>query len=187
MKIKKIINISCFCIMLICGVAITYLNFRSSDKGLGNAGYSVYSQSVADEAAKLTEGITDPLEKANVLAEYISKNYKYEKNRNFFNNLFYEGENEVTLKDKRGVCRNFAGLYAAMCRSQGIRCYIVNADVNGRDTQHTWNRLYIEGKWYNIDLTENVIYYSMNKDIKPLIEIPDLETPRENYTITSIL
>lgn len=187
MKVKKIINISCFCIMLICGVAITYLNFHSSDKGLGNAGYSVYSQSVADEAAKLTEGISDPLEKANVLAEHISKNYKYEKNRSFFNNLFYEGENDITLKEKKGVCRNFAGLYAAMCRSQGIQCYIVNAKLNDRDAEHTWNRLYIDGKWYNIDLTENVVYYSKGREIKPLIEIPDLETPRDNYTITSIL
>ena len=104
-----------------------------------------------------------------------------------FSIISFMKANDITLKEKKGVCRNFAGLYAAMCRSQGIQCYIVNAKLNDRDAEHTWNRLYIDGKWYNIDLTENVVYYSKGREIKPLIEIPDLETPRDNYTITSIL
>jgi tRNA U34 5-carboxymethylaminomethyl modifying GTPase MnmE/TrmE len=55
----------------------------------------------------------------------------------------------ATLKTKKGVCYDIASLFAAMCKTQKIPCYIVKGDYNG--TAHAWNNVYINNTWYKID------------------------------------
>lgn len=189
MKAKKIVNISCIFAMAICGIAIIYLNISSSENGLGNAGITTYPKCVADKAEELTKGIESPLEKANILAEYISKNYIYEDNKTktSLHTYFYEGEIEETFTNKKGNCRDFARLYASMCRSQNIQCYVVGAKGDSENEGHAWNRVCIDGKWYHIDITLNISLNKANQEITKLTEVPSADAPYKDFKITEIL
>ena len=48
-----------------------------------------------------------------------------------------------TLHTRKGVCYDFANLFAALCRSQNIPCYVVDGTPYDHSlTDHTWNRVY---------------------------------------------
>lgn len=53
------------------------------------------------------------------------------------------------LQTQTGICYDYAVLFAAMCRSQGIPCIIQKGDYKG--AYHAWNSVYVDGKWYDID------------------------------------
>ena len=56
--------------------------------------------------------------------------------------------------NKKGICYDYANLFAAFCRTQNITCYVIDGykrtDPNAK---HTWNRLYFNESWWNVDLT----------------------------------
>lgn len=47
------------------------------------------------------------------------------------------------METKKGICYDYANLFAAFCRTQNITCYVIDGykrtDPNAK---HTWNRLY---------------------------------------------
>ena len=45
-------------------------------------------------------------------------------------------------------------LFAAVCRSRNIPCYILDG-YNRKDNnmRHTWNRVYFNDTWWNVDLS----------------------------------
>lgn len=60
-------------------------------------------------------------------------------------------ENNVTLKEKRGVCEDYTRLFHSMCNVAGIPCVDVIGATNGEG--HAWNEVYIDGKWQYVDCT----------------------------------
>ncbi len=59
-----------------------------------------------------------------------------------------------------GTCFHFTNIFAIMCRANGIPC--VTAD----NSDHTWNIVYVNGDWIEIDITidvERVVYEDMTK------------------------
>ena len=64
------------------------------------------------------------------------------------------------LSSGKGVCYDFAVLFAAMCRSQDIPCFIEKGYFGS--TYHAWNRVYINEKWYGVDLTIPINNYFLN-------------------------
>ena len=60
---------------------------------------------------------------------------------------------------KAGVCFDFANVYAAMCRSQGIPAVTLDTP------DHTWNAVYLDGRWYEVDLTTDINRSIRTEDI----------------------
>lgn len=58
------------------------------------------------------------------------------------------------VQEGRGVCQAYAALFQKFCDYLEIPCIFVlgQRDNNGLET-HAWNKVMIEGQWYNIDLT----------------------------------
>lgn len=58
------------------------------------------------------------------------------------------------LDCKSGLCFDYSHLFAAVCRSRNIPCYILDG-YNRKDNnmRHTWNRVYFNGTWWNVDLS----------------------------------
>lgn len=99
-------------------------------------------------------------EEAKVVAiwNYINNNYKYDydfadKIKNKIIKQYTPNPNAILAKDK-GICYDFASLFAAMCRHEGIPCTIVKGYVN--TTYHAWNQIYVNGEWREVDLTRAV-------------------------------
>lgn len=71
--------------------------------------------------------------------------------------LYQYSDITKTLQTKTGVCYDISCLFAAICRSQDIPCYVVDGYARtNRTTQHTWNRVLINGIWYDVDITNDL-------------------------------
>ncbi len=58
------------------------------------------------------------------------------------------------LDCKSGICFDYSRLFAAICRSRNIPCYIPDGyDRKNNNMLHTWNRVYFNGTWWNVDLS----------------------------------
>lgn len=94
-----------------------------------------------------------------------------------------------TLSLKSGICYDFANLFAAICRSQGVPCYCINGyrrdNVN---YQHAWNRVYFDGVWWNMDITFDTCRHNKSPDLSlyGFHACENLYSPDENYIITKI-
>lgn len=49
------------------------------------------------------------------------------------------------------VCAGYARAFQIICQQSGIPCYYVTGTSKGEN--HAWNIVYIDGKYYNVDLT----------------------------------
>ena len=63
-----------------------------------------------------------------------------------------------TLSTRKGICYDFSHLFAALCRSQNIPCYVVDGDKrDNAQYHHTWNRVYFDGSWWSMDVTFDIV------------------------------
>lgn len=108
---------------------------------------------------KITKGTTNQEEKARNFYHWVIDNTSYdhkkydEHQNNNFDHLYGA---LVTLESSKGVCYDYATLYAALARSQGIPTKIVEGYYildDGKKEFHAWNQVYVNGKWMNIDTT----------------------------------
>ncbi|MBR6051243.1 MAG: hypothetical protein IKP68_08595 [Clostridia bacterium] len=158
----------------------------SRNSGLVNGPETMWdneSQAVFDEIC--SDATTD---KESIFAAY---NW-------ILNNLTYDDDYKPTyqcfnvkrtLSLKSGICYDFANLFAAICRSQGVPCYCLNGyrrdNVN---YQHAWNRVFFDGVWWNMDVT----FDTCRRNKSPKLSLygfhacENLYFPDENYVITKI-
>ncbi len=63
-----------------------------------------------------------------------------------------------TLSTRKGICYDFSHLFAALCRSQNIPCYVVDGDKrDNAQYHHTWNRVYFDSSWWDMDVTFDIV------------------------------
>ena len=141
----------------------------------------------ADLAAKVTQGKTDPLDKARAIYEYVFATMKYDKTGTGWGH----GDVLFACDAKRGNCTDFHSLFIAMARSQGIPARFEigfplppdkhSAEIAG---YHCWADFYIDGKgWIPVDISEawkhpekhdyffgshdvNRVQFSMGRDLR---------------------
>ena len=63
-----------------------------------------------------------------------------------------------TLTTKKGICYDFSHLFAALCRSQNIPCYVLDGTkLDDANYHHTWNRVYFNDSWWDMDVTFDIV------------------------------
>lgn len=120
---------------------------------LANGAGVLWSAEDEKQFSKIITGTTD---EEKVLSAYIwmTENIIYD----YDYDCFYQHSNITKiLQTQTGVCYDVSCLFAAICRSQGIPCYIIDGySRTNRSTQHTWNRVHIDGVWYDVDVTNDL-------------------------------
>jgi hypothetical protein len=112
----------------------------------------------ADLAVKVTQGKTDPLDKARAIYDYVFTTMKYDKTGTGWGH----GDVLYACDAKKGNCTDFHSLFIAMARSQGIPARFEigfplppdkhSAEIAG---YHCWSDFYINGKgWIPVDISE---------------------------------
>ena len=92
-----------------------------------------------------------------------------------------------TLRTKKGVCYDYANLFAVFCRSQNIQCYVVDGYLRqDRSAQHTWNRVFYNGTWWNLDVTNDAMCYRNGKTPYGFHELESSVQEDPDYVITRI-
>jgi transglutaminase-like putative cysteine protease len=141
----------------------------------------------ADLAVKVTEGKTQPLDKARAVYDYVFTTMKYDKTGTGWGH----GDVLYACDAKKGNCTDFHSLFIAMARSQGIPARFEigfplppdkhSAEIAG---YHCWSDFYIDGKgWIPVDISEawkhpekhdyffgshdvNRVQFSMGRDLR---------------------
>ena len=101
--------------------------------------------------------------------------------------LFQYFDVRKTLQTKQGLCFDFAHLFVAFCRSQNIPCYAVDG-VSYKDStaRHTWNRVYYDGAWWNVDITTDNSRTANGKELYGFHKLEGAYVPDEDFFITKI-
>ena len=55
-----------------------------------------------------------------------------------------------SLEDKKGVCQDYAQMFAMMCWEEGFECRIIFGESD--KGYHAWNQVRIDGSWKYIDV-----------------------------------
>lgn len=116
--------------------------------------YINYSQSddCVYKAAELCAGKSGTVEKAAAMFGYITSNVKYDKELAASVKSGYVPDPDKTLESGKGICFDYASLFASMCRSQNIPTKLVMGYVRG-NVYHSWNEIYTEESgWVTVDI-----------------------------------
>ena len=112
----------------------------------------------ADLAVKVTEGKTEPIDKARAIYDYVFTTMKYDKTGTGWGH----GDVLYACDAKKGNCTDFHSLFIAMARSQGIPArfeigFPLPPDKHSSEIAgyHCWSDFYVDGKgWIPVDISE---------------------------------
>ena len=104
------------------------------------------------KAAELCGGAEDDIEKIAAIFSYITDNITYDYDLAASVQSGYIPDPDKVMKVKKGICFDYASLFAAMCRSQGIPARLV-IGYAADDIYHAWNEVYTnETGWITPEL-----------------------------------
>ena len=132
---------------------------------------------------KISKSFTDE-EKVKEIYNWIIHNFEYDYECKLIVQYFNVRK---TLITRKGICYDFSHLFAALCRSQNIPCYVVGGDKrNNLNYHHTWNRVYFYDSWWQLDLTFDSIQNKEQGQLYGFREIESYAAPDNEYHITRI-
>lgn len=115
----------------------------------------------------LREIISDDMsdvEKVIAIHDYIIMNVTYDEEvlqllyqgvgtANKYNSFYLEG----VFFDKKAVCEGISKSFASLCNMEGIPCVVVEGypKANPQGAGHAWNKVYVQGDWYIVDVTSD--------------------------------
>lgn len=115
------------------------------------------AKGVAEKLGKIAR--TDA-EKAWVIYRWITENIAYDASA-FFSGKLQDVDTEITLRRGNAVCGGYARLYTTMARHLGLGVFEISGYARGygslpkdkMTTNHAWNAVRIDGRWYIVDST----------------------------------
>ena len=161
-------------------IVFTGLTFSYTNKSLVNGTGVLWDANHKKQFDEICSGALTDEEKAKVSYTWVLNNITYDCDCNTFYQYF---DLDKTLQTKKGICYDIANLFTAICRSQNIPCYSVDGyRKDDYQYKHTWNRVCIDGAWYNVDITAdltNSIPYGFCK-------INSYDSSEEEFNITRL-
>ena len=121
---------------------------------LTNGGATLWDTQTEELADEICAGCETDKEKVQAIYQWIMHNFEY--NYDYYAFIQYFNVRQ-TLRTHKGVCYDFSNLFAALCRSQNIPCYVVDGTPYDRSlAAHTWNRVYYNNFWWDVDVTNDI-------------------------------
>jgi hypothetical protein len=116
--------------------------------------------SIYQFAAEATKNCKTDKDRIKAIHDAIVLRCYYDiKNYSYFNKKLVENYNMTEsqgmalhmLNDKTGVCENYSRIFKECCDRLFIPCELITGTAGGGG--HMWNKVYLSGKWYHIDVT----------------------------------
>ena len=143
--------------------------------------WDTQTEELADEVC--VDSDTDA-EKAQAIYNWMIANFEYDYD---YQTLLQYFDVRRTLSTRNGVCYDFANLFAAFCRSQNIPCYVVDGTPYDRSMEdHTWNRVYYDGCWWDLDVTNDIGATRNGKTLYGFQKLEGVNFQDSEYYITKI-
>ncbi|MDR2094008.1 MAG: hypothetical protein LBP76_00625 [Treponema sp.] len=146
---------------------------RKLDGELMDAVFIAPEETLPELAGALVKGLTDPFLKAKALHDWICDNIVYDTEM-FFSVKDYPQDYISVLKKKAAVSEGYANLYNEMCKIAGLESMVINGYSKGFGyrgalesyTDHVWNAVRLNNKWYLVDVTWDAGYVDIKTFIK---------------------
>ena len=191
-RLRKDKLLTKICVLAISGLilvtGITAYNFvcKPETPYLTNGGATLWDTQTEELADEICAGCETDEEKVQTIYRWIIANFEYDHNYHAIIQYFNVRK---TLRTHKGVCYDFSNLFAALCRSQNIPCYVIDGTPYDCSTaSHTWNRVYYNNSWWDVDVTNDIgaikeecIFYGFKK-----LEHAFAPDPDRHYRITKI-
>lgn len=136
-------------------------------------------KSISELAKELTKDSNSDKEKVEAVYQYIIMNIKYDNNKINTISTDYVPDLEKILKDKNGICYDYAALFAGLLRSQGIYTKLIKGYKNDMKEYHAWNEVLLDGKWVIIDTTYDAALSKGNKNLSMIKSANEYNKIRE--------
>ena len=148
---------------------------------LSNGRDTLWDTQTEELADGICAGCETDEEKVLAFYNWIITNFEYDYNCYPFFQYF---DVRKTLQTKQGICFDFSHLFAAFCRSQNIPCYAVDGiSRKNNANRHTWNCVYYDGAWWNVDITTDNSRTANGKELYGFHKLEGAFFPDENFFI----
>jgi len=189
-RLRKDKLLTKICILAITGlILVTMLsayNFvcKPETPYLANGGATLWDTQTEELADEICADCETDEEKVQAIYQWIIHNCEYDYEHHAFIQYFNVRK---TLLTHKGVCYDLSNLFAALCRSQNIPCYVVDGTPCDRSTaSHTWNRVYYNNSWWDVDVTNDITASKNNANTYGFRQLESTHSLDEEYIITKI-
>lgn len=97
--------------------------------------------------------LSSDADKAACIYDYIVAYLSYDNEKAATVEKGYLPDVDATLRERKGICFDYAALFAAMLRAQDIPVRLAIGYVQPENIYHAWNQVYIDGEWVWMDAT----------------------------------
>ncbi|HET9431499.1 MAG TPA: transglutaminase domain-containing protein, partial [Chitinophagaceae bacterium] len=153
---------------------------EESKPGLSHSSQTGIYESPAQLSSQIIKGKTTDIEKVTAIFHWIAVNISYyrpyvnqgRRKKNPVNPQDDPSDNSSlpslteriaskVIKDRKGVCEGYARLFTSLCDHAGIQSAIITGYARTKSeghgskfrSNHTWNAVNVDGKWYLLDVT----------------------------------
>ena len=149
-----------------------------------NGGATLWDTQTEELADEICADSDTDAEKVQAIYSWMIVNFEYDYD---YQTLLQYFNIRRTLSTRKGVCYDFANLFAALCRSQNIPCYVVDGTPYDRSTEdHSWNRVYYDNSWWDVDVTNDISCTASGKSPYGFRELTSVYDSDKDYYITNI-
>ncbi len=146
--------------------------YKEKDISLTNGQATLWDTNTVELADEICVDCDTDEEKVKAIYKWMIYNFEYDYDREPLIQYFNVRK---TLNTRKGICYDFSHLFTALCRSQNIPCYVVDGDKrDNAQYHHTWNRVYFDSSWWNIDVTFDTV---QTKNQGSLYGLREIEAP----------
>ena len=158
--------------------------YKQDDVSLTNGQATLWDTDTIKLADEICSDCDTDEEKVKAIYEWMIHNFEYDYGYTPMVQYFNVHQ---TIETRKGICYDFSHLFAALCRSQNIPCYVVDGDKrNNAQYHHTWNRVYFDGSWWNIDVTFDIVQTKKQEHLYWFRKIINPYAQDKEYQITKI-
>ena len=158
--------------------------FKPEAPYLLNGGATLWDTQTEELANEICAGCDTDAEKAQAFHSWIVSNFEYDYEADPFFQYF---DVRKTLRTQKGLCFDFSHLFAAFCRSQNIPCSVIDGtSYTDSSARHTWNRVYYDGAWWDVDITCDIQRTQNNQELYSFQALASISASDKHYYITKI-
>ena len=158
--------------------------YKQDNVSLTNGQATLWDTKTVELADEICADSDTDEKKVNAIYNWMIHNFEYDYECEPFIQYFNVRK---TLSTRKGICYDFAHLFASLCRSQNIQCYVVDGTpYNPSMDCHTWNRVYFDGSWWDLDITFDIIQSKSQGKLYGFRKIGNAFIMSNEYFITRI-
>ncbi len=158
--------------------------YKQDDVSLTNGQSTLWDMSTVELADEICDDCDTDEEKVKAIYEWMIHNFEYDYE---YNPVIQYFNVHKTLRTHKGVCYDFAHLFASICRSQNIPCYVVDGTkFDDANYHHTWNRVCFNKTWWDADITFDIVQTKNQGELYGFRKLDNAFTTDKEYLITRI-